>query len=62
MEYGKLTVLLYRLFDEISLLRNQGTRAGSKGDFMFCDCRSRVSGMVIYITVDDKGGAAAGLR
>ena len=47
MEYGKLTVLLYRLFDEISLLRNQGTRAGSQGDFIFYDCGSRVSGMVI---------------
>ena len=53
MKYDKLTVSLYRLFDEISLLRNQGTRAASEGGLMLCDNGSRASGTVIYITVAD---------
>lgn len=52
-----LIILLYRLFDEISLLRNQGarTRAGFKGDLLLRDCGLRACGMIRYITVDDQG-------
>ncbi len=53
MKYDELTVSLCRLFDEISLLRKYGTRAGSEGDLMLCDSGSRASGTVIYITVVD---------
>lgn len=62
MEHDKLTVLLNRLFDEISLLGSQGTRAGSEGGLLFCDRGSRASGMVVYITMDGNGGTAAGCR
>lgn len=40
MRCNKLTVLLYRLFDQISLLRNQGSRAGSEGDTCFATVAS----------------------
>lgn len=52
MEYDKLTSL-YRLFDEISLLRNNGIKGRSEGDWTCCDCGLRASGMAIYITADD---------
>ena len=32
--------VLYRLFDEISLLERQHRMAGSEGDLTYCDCDS----------------------
>ena len=32
MKYDRLTILFYRLLDQISLLRNEGMRAGSKSN------------------------------
>ena len=51
MEYHELTISFCRLFDEISLLRNQGTWAGYEWNLVFGGCGSRMPGMVIYITV-----------
>ena len=51
-KHDKLTIRLYRLFDEISLLRSQGTRAQSDVNLLFYGCGSLASGMVIYISAD----------
>ena len=52
-KHDKLTIRLYRLFNEISLLEKQGTRAQSDVSLLFYGCGSLASGMVIYISADD---------